>query len=212
MPSSQSFTPATRSSRLGKTLAATFASAFLFVSASALASDWDIDAGHSHVGFGVKHMMVSTVHGTFKAFTGTVALDDGDITKSKVHLEIDATSITTENDKRDEHLRSGDFFDAAHFPKLVFDSTSIQKLGPDRLNITGNLTIKNVTKPVVLAVTGLTGEVKDPWGGTRRGATATAKISRKDFGLGWNKALEAGGVVVGDDVNLELEVEISKKK
>jgi len=104
-------------------------------------------------------MMVSTVHGTFKAFTGTVALDDGDISKSKVHLEIDATSITTDNDKRDEHLRSGDFFDVAHFPKLVFDSTSIQKLGTDRLNITGNLTIRNVTKPVVLAGAGRTGEV-----------------------------------------------------
>jgi polyisoprenoid-binding protein YceI len=195
-----------------RALTTVFASALVLGSASAFASDWDIDPAHTHVGFGVKHMMISTVHGSFKSFTGAVALDDGDITKSHVHLEIDAASITTDNDKRDEHLRSPDFFDAAHFPKLVFDSTSIQKVGPGAINVTGNLTIKAVTKPVVLAVTGLTPDTKDPWGGTRRGATATAKINRKDFGLTWNKALETGGVVVGDDVTLELEVEIAKKK
>jgi polyisoprenoid-binding protein YceI len=141
-----------------------------------------------------------------------VAIDDADVTKSKVHLDIDATSISTDNSKRDEHLRSPDFFDAAHFPKLTFDSTKVEKRGADSLAVTGNLTIKNVTKPVVLNVTGLTGEVKDPWGGTRRGATASAKISRKDFGLSWNKALETGGVVVGDDITIELEVELSKKQ
>jgi polyisoprenoid-binding protein YceI len=193
-------------------LTSAFASALVLVSASALASDWDIDAAHTHVGFGVKHMMISTVHGSFKTFTGTVALNDGDVTQSKIHLEIDAASITTDNDKRDEHLRSPDFFDAAHFPKLVFDSTSIQKTGPNALTVTGNLTIKTVTKPVVLTVTGLTGEAKDPWGGTHRGATATAKISRKDFGLTWNKTLETGGALVGDDVTLELDVDLAKKK
>jgi polyisoprenoid-binding protein YceI len=197
---------------LRKFASTALASAFVLASASALASDWDVDSAHTHVGFGVKHMMISTVHGAFKTFTGTVNLDDGDIARSKIHLDVDAASITTDNDKRDEHLRSPDFFDTAHFPKIVFDSTSIQKLGPDRLNVTGNLTIKNVTKPVVLAVTGLSGEVKDPWGGTHRGASATAKISRKDFGLSWNKALETGGVVVGDDVNLELEIDVVKKK
>jgi polyisoprenoid-binding protein YceI len=189
------------------------ASAFVFVSASALASDWDVDPAHTHVGFGVKHMMISTVHGSFKAFSGAVALDDGDVTRSKIHLDIDAASITTDNDKRDEHLRSADFFDVAHFPKLTFDSTSVQKgASAGQLTVTGNLTIKAVTKPVTLTVTGLTGEVKDPWGGVRRGATASAKINRKDFGLTWNKALETGGVVVGDDVNLEFEIELAKKK
>jgi polyisoprenoid-binding protein YceI len=188
------------------------ASALVLVSASALASDWDIDSAHTHVGFGVKHMMISTVHGAFKTFTGNVALNDADITKSKVHLEIDAGSITTDNDKRDEHLKSPDFFDVAKFPKLVFDSTNVQKTGPDSLNVTGNLTIKTVTRPVTLIVTGLTPDTKDPWGGVRRGATATAKINRKDFGLTWNKALEAGGVVVGDEITLELEVELAKKK
>ena len=179
---------------------------------TALASDWDVDASHSRVGFGVRHMMVSTLHGAFKTFTGGVALDDKDVAKSKVHIEIDASSIDTQNQKRDEHLKSPDFFDTAKFPKITFDSTNVVKKSADALDVTGNLTIKNVTKPVVLTVTGLTGEVKDPWGGTRRGATATTKINRKDFGLGWNKALETGGVVVGDEVTIELEVELSKKK
>ena len=188
------------------------ASAALLVSVSALASDWDVDTAHTRVGFGVKHMMISSVRGSFKAFSGTVIADDADVTKSKIHLEIDAASITTENDKRDEHLKSADFFDVAKFPKLTFDSTSIQKGAAEgQLSVTGNLTIRNVTKPVVLTVSGLSGEVKDPWGGTRRGATATAKINRKDFGLTWNKTLEAGGVVVGEDVNLEFEIELAKK-
>jgi polyisoprenoid-binding protein YceI len=202
---------------MNRSFRSTLASAFagllvLGASASAFASDWDVDSSHSRVGFGVRHMMVSTVHGTFAKYTGTVALDDADITKSKVHLEIDATSIDTGNEKRDEHLKSPDFFDTAHFPKIVFDATRVEKRGADGLSLTGNLTIKSTTKPVVLTVSGLTGEVKDPWGGTRRGATAQAKISRKDFGLTWNKGLETGGVVVGDEVTLELEVELAKKK
>jgi polyisoprenoid-binding protein YceI len=198
-------------------VASTFASGVaallvLGASATALASDWDIDSAHSTVGFGVRHMMVSTVHGSFGKYTGTVKLDEADIAKSKVHLEIDATSITTGNDKRDEHLKSPDFFDVAHFPKLVFDATKVERVGADGLNLTGNLTIKNVTKPVVLVVSGLSGEVKDPWGGVRRGATATTKINRKDFGLVWNKGLETGGVVVGDEVTIDLEVEMTKHK
>jgi polyisoprenoid-binding protein YceI len=201
--------------RLSRSVRSTVTSALagllvLGASASALASDWDIDSGHSRVGFAVKHMMVSTVHGTFGKYTGTVTLEEADLAKSKAHLEIDASSITTGNDKRDEHLKSPDFFDVAHFPKLVFDATRVEKVGADGLNLTGNLTIKNVTKPVVLAVSGLSGEVKDPWGMTRRGATAQAKISRKDFGLTWNKGLETGGVVVGDEVTIELEVELVK--
>ncbi len=184
----------------------------LGASSLALASDWEIDSGHSRVGFGVRHMMVSTVHGTFAKYTGTVALDDKDVTKSTAHIEIDTASVDTGNAKRDEHLKSPDFFDVVKFPKITFDSTKIEKRGADGLAITGNLTMKGVTKPVVLNVSGLTGEVKDPWGGVRRGATAQAKINRKDFGLTWNKGLETGGVVVGDDVNLELEVELAKKK
>jgi polyisoprenoid-binding protein YceI len=180
--------------------------------ASALASDWDVDAGHSHVGFAVRHMMVSTVRGTFDKYTGSLTLDDTDMAKSKAHFEIDAASINTDNPKRDEHLRSPDFFDVAHYPKITFDATKVDKRGAGELTLTGNLTIRSVTKPVVFTVSGLTGEVKDPWGGTRRGATAQAKINRKDFGLTWNKALESGGVVVGDEVTIELEVELMKKK
>ncbi len=197
-----------------RSAALAFAAAIFFVaiSATAHASDWEIDAGHSRVGFAIRHMMVSTVHGTFDKYTGSVAVDDADTTKSKVHLDIDAASINTGNSKRDEHLRSPDFFDTAKYPKLTFESTKIEKRGADGLIVTGNLTIKNVTKPVVLTITGLTGEVKDPWGGVRRGASAQTKISRKDFGINWNKGLDTGGVVLGDDVTIELEVELLKKK
>src|SRR5439155_15178082 len=161
--------------------------------------------------FGIKHMMVSTVRGTFGKYTGTIALDDKDIAKSTAHIEIDATSIDTGNAKRDEHLKSPDFFDVAKFPKITFDATKVEKRGADGLNVTGNLTIKNITKPVILTVSGLTGEVKDPWGGTRRGASAQTKINRKDFGLTWNKGLETGGVVLGEDVTIDLEIELTKK-
>lgn len=195
-------------SALGSALAGAL---WLTASASAFGANWEVDPAHSNVGFAVRHMMVSTVHGSFGRYTGSISIDDADVTRSTVHIEIDAASITTGNDKRDEHLRSSDFFDVTHFPKLVFDSTHVERKGPDFLAVAGNLTIKSVTRPVVLNVSGLTGEVKDPWGGTRRGATATTKISRKDFGLNWNKALETGGVVVGDEVTIQLEVELTKK-
>ena len=176
----------------------------------AQAADFDIDTAHTRVGFGVRHLMVSTVHGTFGKFTGAVVLDDQDVTKSKVNLEIDVASIDTREPKRDDHLRSPDFFDAAKFPKMTFKSTKVEKDG-DGLKVTGDLTIKAITKPVVLKVGALSQEVKDPWGGTRRGTTASAKISRKDVGLTWNKALDGGSVVVGDEVAIELEVELVKK-
>lgn len=202
---------------MNRTLRSAIASALsgavlLASSGLAFGAAWDIDTAHSTVGFSVRHMMISTVHGSFGKYTASISIDDADVTKSTAHIEIDAASISTGNDKRDEHLRSADFFDVAHFPNLVFDSTRVERKGPDALSLLGNLTIKNVTHPVVLNVSGLTGEVKDPWGGTRRGATATTKISRKDFGLSWNKALETGGVVVGDEVTIQLEVELTKKK
>jgi polyisoprenoid-binding protein YceI len=189
------------------------AGALLFgTSATALASDWDLDSSHSRVGFSVKHMMVSNVRGTFGKYVGTVNFDDKDVTKSKTHLDIESGSIDTGNADRDKHLKSPDFFDTAKFPKITFDSTKVEKRGADGLNVTGNLTIKNITKPVVLTVSGLTGEVKDPWGGVRRGASAQTKINRKDFGLTWNKGLETGGVVVGDEITIDLELEMTKKK
>src|ERR1700743_2501170 len=160
--------------------------------APAGAGNWDVDAGHSRVGFAVRHMMIATVHGTFGKYTGTVALDEGDLTKSKVHLEIDAASIAQQRDKRDSDLKSPLFFDVAKFPTITFDSTKVERGAGSGLSVSGNLTIKGVTKPVVLTVAELSGDVKDPFGATRRGATATAKISRKDFGLTWNKPLPTG--------------------
>ena len=192
--------------------AAALAGAVLLGTApSALASSWDLDAGHSRVGFAVKHMTIALVHGSFAKYAGTVTLDDADLTRSKVHLEIDTASITTANDKRDDDLRSPLFFDVAKFPKMTFDSTRVQRRGADTLIVTGNLTLKTITRPVVLTVSGLTGEVKDPFGATRRGATAHAKISRKEFGLTWNKTLEAGGVVLGDEIAIEIDVELKKQ-
>jgi len=200
--------------RTFRSFVATAVSSALLLGAAvpALASNWDIDSGHSHLGFAVKHMMISTVRGSFGKYVGTVTLDDADITKSKVHLEIDVASIATGNDKRDEDLRSPQFFDAAKFPKITFDATKVERRGADGLNVTGNLTVKNVTKPVVLTVSGLTGEIKDPFGATRRGASAQTKINRKDFGLTWNKTLETGGVVLGDSIAIDLDVELKKKQ
>ncbi|GMT97270.1 YceI family protein [Corallococcus caeni] len=177
----------------------------------AFASTWEIDSSHSSAQFGVKHMMVSTVRGTFSNVKGTVNLDDKDITKSTIETTIDAKTINTNEPKRDEHLRSADFFDVEKFPTITFKSTKIAKAGKDKLNVTGDLTMHGVTKPVVLAVEGPTAETKDAWGNVRRGATATTKIKRSDFGLTWNKALEAGGVAVGDEVTITLDLETTKK-
>lgn len=187
------------------------AAAWLLLAQPALASNWDIDTSHSQVGFSVRHMMVSNTKGKFTKFTGALALDDKDITKSTVNVDIDTASVDTSDTKRDDHLRGEDFFDAKKFPKLTFKSTKVEKSG-EKLLVTGNLTIKNTTKPVVLTVEAVTPEVKDAFGGIRKGATATTKINRKDFGLTWNKALEAGGVAVGEDIAIQIELELVKKK
>lgn len=177
----------------------------------AFASAWEIDSSHSSAQFGVKHMMVSTVRGTFSNVKGTINLDDKDITKSTIEATLDATTVNTNEPKRDEHLRSPDFFDVAKYPTITFKSTKVAKAGKDKLNVTGDLTMHGVTKPVVLAVEGPTPETKDAWGNVRRGATATTKIKRSDFGLTWNKALEAGGVAVGDEISITLDLETTKK-
>ena len=179
--------------------------------ASAAVSTWAIDADHSSVQFKVKHLMVSNVKGNFNKFSGAVTIDDSDVTKSKVDVTIDAASIDTANAKRDEHLRSPDFLDVAKYPTLKFVSTKVANAGEGRLKVTGNLTIHGVTKEVVLDVEGPSPAVKDPWGNTKSGASATTKINRKDFGLTWNKALETGGMVVGEEVLITLEVELLKK-
>lgn len=178
----------------------------------ASASTWKIDPEHSNIGFKVRHLMVSYVKGSFDKHSGVIEIDDRDLTKSKVDVSIDTRSINTNVQKRDEHLRSPDFFDVAKYPVMTFVSKKVVKAGKERLKVTGNLTLHGVTREVVLDVEGPSKESKDPWGSIRSGATASTKINRKDFGLTWNAALETGGVVVGDEVIINLEVEMVKDK
>jgi len=184
----------------------------LSLPALAFATAWNIDPEHSNVGFKVRHLMVSNVKGSFEKVSGTVDINDKDITKSKVDVTIETASINTNVAKRDEHLRSPDFFDVAKFPTMTFTSKKVVKAGKDKLKVTGDLTLHGVTKEVVLDVEGPAKESKDPWGNFRRGATANTKINRKDFGLTWNKALETGGVAVGEEVFITLEIELIKAK
>jgi polyisoprenoid-binding protein YceI len=183
----------------------------LALPALAFASTWTIDPDHSNVGFKVRHLMVSNVKGNFDKHTGTVELDDKDITRSKVEVTIDTASINTNVQKRDDHLRSADFFDVAKYPTMTFASKKVANAGKNKLKITGDLTLHGVTRQVVLDAELLSKESKDPWGNIRRGTTATTKIDRKDFGLTWNKALETGGVVVGDEITITLEIEMIRK-
>jgi polyisoprenoid-binding protein YceI len=178
---------------------------------SALASTWTLDPDHSAAQFKVRHLMISNVKGSFEKINGQLMLDDKDITKSRVDVTIDMASVNTNIKKRDDHLRGPDFFDTAKFPSMTFVSTKVEKDGADKLKVTGNLTIKGVTRPVVLHVDGLTPEIKDPWGNIRRGASATTAINRKDFGVNWHKKLDTGVVVVGDDIAIQLDVEFIKK-
>lgn len=177
----------------------------------ARAGAWEIDGVHSAANFSVRHMMVSNVRGDFSKLTGTLNIDDKDITKSSVEATIDVNSINTREPKRDAHLKGPDFFDAAQFPTLTFKSKKVESLGSGKLKVTGDLTIHGVTKPAVFDVE-LSPEVKDPMGNLKRGATATTKINRKDFGLSWNKTLETGGVIIGEEVAIIIDVELAKKK
>ena len=177
---------------------------------SAFAATYVLDPAHSSVGFKVKHLMVANVKGVFEKFQGKLELDEKDITKSKITATIETASINTNIAKRDEHLRSADFLDAAKYPVMTFESTKIEKVAADKFKVTGNLTLRGLTKPVVLNVEGLNQEVKSQ-GVIKRGASATGVISRQDFGVSWNKRLDAGGVVVSDEVNIIIEAELDKK-
>jgi polyisoprenoid-binding protein YceI len=176
-----------------------------------LAATYELDPFHSSVQFKVKHLMISNVKGVFEKFKGTVVIDDKDITKSKVDVSIDMASVNTNIGKRDEHLRSADFFDVAKFPVMTFVSTKVEKAAADKLKVTGNLTIKGVTKPVILMVEGLSGEIKSPLGDLRRGASAAAVINRHDFGVSWSKKLDNGGAVVADEIFITIDTEMSRK-
>jgi len=169
-------------------------------------NDWNLDTVHSGINFSVRHMVVSKVRGRFTKFTGNIALDEADLTRSTVEATIDASSIDTGTGQRDEHLRSADFFDVERFPELRFRSTRIEKVGPENYRLVGELTIRDVSREIALDVE-YGGRGKDPWGNERIGFTATAALDRKDFGLKWNQALETGGVLVSDRVELELEVQ-----
>lgn len=183
----------------------------LALPAFAFASTWAIDPDHSNVGFKVRHLMISNVKGSFDKHTGTVEINDKDITESRVEISIDTNSINTNVPKRDEHLRSADFFDVDKYPAMTFVSKKVARAGQDKLEVTGDLTLHGITRQVVLDVEGPTQESKDPWGVIRKGATATTKINRSDFGLVWNAALETGGVAVGDEITITLEIEMMKK-
>jgi polyisoprenoid-binding protein YceI len=171
---------------------------------------WNLDPVHSVAEFKVKHMMISNVKGQFTSVSGVLTFDESDITRSLIEASIDASSINTRDADRDAHLKSADFFDVEKFPTLNFRSTSVRRTGDNELAVTGNLTIHGVSREVVFAVEGPTAPGKDPWGNTRVGLSAVTKINRKDFGLTWNSALETGGILVGDEVTITLDVQFVK--
>ena len=171
---------------------------------------WNLDPAHSAAEFKVKHMMISNVKGHFTALQGVLAMDGADLANSRVEASIDAASLNTRDPQRDAHLKSADFFDVEKFPTLSFRSTGVTRLADGELAVAGQLTIHGVTRNVVFHVEGPTAQAQDPWGNTRLGLSATAKINRKDFGLTWNAALETGGVLVGDEVTISLDAEFVK--
>jgi polyisoprenoid-binding protein YceI len=174
-------------------------------------SRWEIDPAHSSVQFSVRHMMVSNVRGEFTKVSASVRADEQEPTRSTIEATVDASSIDTREPKRDEHLRGPDFLDVAKYPTITFRSTKITKTGEGRYDVTGDLTLHGVTRPVVLAVEGPSAEVKDPRGAVRAGATATTRIDRRDFGIAWSKALDGGGLVVGNEIAITIDVEAVKK-
>jgi len=171
---------------------------------------YEIDSAHSGAHFSVRHLMISNVKGEFSKVTGTVVYDPNNVSATRIDATIDATTINTRDNQRDAHLKTADFFDTEKYPTLTFKSTHVSK-SKDKLRVTGDLTMHGVTREVVLDVDGPTAEVKDPWGNTRVGATASTKINRKDWGLTWNSALETGGVLVGEEVTITLDIEAVKK-
>jgi len=192
-----------------------FACALAFVLAAApvfaQAGTWQIDSAHTSAQFAVKHMMVSTVRGQFNKTSGTVAWDGKDFTTAAVDVVIDAASINTRESRRDDHLRSADFFDVARHPTLTFASKKVEKVGDGQYKVTGDLTLRGVTKEVVLAVEGSPTPMQDPFGNTKLGGSATTRLNRKDFGLNWSKSLDGGGVVLGDEVEVTIDIELIKK-
>ena len=180
--------------------------------AAAQAATWTIDAGHSAATFSVRHMIVANVKGEFAGPVGTVTFDPKDLTTLRVETTIDARTINTRNPDRDKDLRSDLFFDVAKYPKITFKSRSVTVEGPGKLKVLGDLTIKGITKPATLDVEGPTPEIKDIWGSRRIGATGTTTINRRDFNIVYNRMLEGGGAVVGDQVSISLDIELTRNQ
>lgn len=174
-------------------------------------SKWSIDASHSTVQFSIRHMMITNVRGQFQAVEGTVEFDPAQPGATRIEASLEVASIHTREEKRDAHLKSADFFDAEKYPKISFVSSEAISKGSGEMELRGKLTIRDTTKDVTLHVEELTPEHKDPWGQTRIGATAKAAIKRSDFGIQWNQALEAGGVLVGDEVKISLDVSLVRQ-
>jgi polyisoprenoid-binding protein YceI len=192
-------------------LAATLA-ATLTVSSPAATTTWQIDPAHTAAGFSVKHMMIATVRGQFKGVTGTVNWDDQDLSNSIVDVTIDTNTVDTGEPKRDADLKSANFFDVAHYPAITFKSTKIERISAAKMKVAGNLTIHGITKPIVLDVEGPSGAIKDPYGNTRVALNATTTVNRMDYGVKWNAKMDGGGIVVGDDVNINIDLEMIKKE
>jgi len=192
------------------THSAALAAAMAF-SASAATTTWQIDPAHTAASFAVKHLMISTVRGEFKGVTGTVNWDDQDITKSTVDVTIDAKTVDTSEPQRDKDLKSDKFFDVEKYPTITFKSKKVEQVSVGKLKVTGDLTIHGITKEAVLDVEGPSASVKDPWGNTRAAISATTKVNRQDYGVKWNANIDGGGVVVGDDVNITIDMEMIKK-
>jgi len=188
-------------------LAAGLAAVFT-VPAVAGTTTYQIDPRHSSADFGVTHLMISTVRGEFHGVNGTVVVDDANIGNSRVNVTIDATTVDTREPDRDKHLKSDAFFDVSKYPTMTFKSTKVEKNADSGLKITGDLTIRGITKSVVLTASAPKPAIKDPWGLERTAVSAVTKINRQDFGVSWNQKLDGGGVVVGDDVNITLDVEM----
>jgi polyisoprenoid-binding protein YceI len=174
-------------------------------------STWKLDPRHSSAQFSVRHMGISTVRGAFSNVNGTVQLDEQDITKSTVEVTIDVATVDTREPGRDKDLRSDHFFDVEHFPSMTFKSRKVEQVSPGKLKVTGDLTIRGTTKEVVLDVDGPTAPLKDTWGNQRAAVNAATKINRQDFGVKWNATLDNGGVVVGDEVNITIDAEMTKQ-
>ena len=179
-------------------------------SSPASITTWKLDPAHSQAEFKVKHMMISNVKGSFSGLSGTLSEHATDSSLSSVEASIDVSTINTGDSQRDGHLKSADFFEAEKHPTMMFKSTKVERKADDEYRVTGDLTMHGVTKPVTFAVEGPSAPGKDPWGNTRIGLSATTKINRKDFGLNWNAALETGGILVGEDVQISLELQFIK--